>query len=462
MADSPTTRNRFRKQSLGSNLNVWGDPYLNDNFDLIDFSLDGQSTIAISTTSTTLTSVNYAPDQARSRMLILTGTLTANSTVIIPSVEKIYDVVSSVTMGAFTLIIKTATGVGANIPAGGCYLVTCDGTDSDVRRTLDYGSLEVKNIGTATADASAARFGQVKLATENRSMGGYLLSGVGTATATDQAVNFGLMSAAIALAGAGTGGGAIRVTATDTQPNFLSSKLAAGSGISFAVENPGGAEVYRATVATLVGGDGTSAGTGGLAPAPGTGAVDGYLLRSGTFSGTGAITQGTHLIPIIATGLVPETTAGPSLGSSETSSNKVMDVGLDYDPTTIEGAQTTFPLPSSYNGSAVALFLYARAVGTATGDAVFQASAQYQRPGIDPPDGAWSTPVTTTFTGLSSAAYAISGTMTGITPAGTYAAGAALLLRVQRLGTSASDTLSADARLRSGGLLLGYNAGTDA
>jgi hypothetical protein len=88
MVSTPTTRLRLEKQSLGSNLNVWGDTKLNDALDRVDEAIGGVQAITISGAATTLTSTNYATDQARKAALVLTGTLSANSTITVPHADR--------------------------------------------------------------------------------------------------------------------------------------------------------------------------------------------------------------------------------------------------------------------------------------------------------------------------------------------------------------------------------------
>jgi len=290
MADTATTRNRFRKQSLGSNLNVWGDPYLNTNFDLIDDALDGQVTITLTSGTTTLTSVNYAADESRMRMLILAGTLSGNCTIIIPSVQKWYLVPNGATMGAFTITIKTSGGVGASIPSGGSYIVSCDGTDTSIRRTLDFGSNELKNVGSATASTSAANFAQVVTATENRSMGGFRLTSVGTGTANADAVNKSQMDAAIAAAALPASAGAVLVSLTDATPGYISTKIALGSSSVLGTRaNPGANEIL--VLPAFVAATSTSAGTAGVVPAPQAGDDTKFLSGAGTFAAASSVLE---------------------------------------------------------------------------------------------------------------------------------------------------------------------------
>jgi hypothetical protein len=462
MADSATTSNRFRKQSLGSNLNVWGDPYLNTNFDLIDESLDGQTTVTLTSGTTTLTSTNYATDESRQRVLVLAGTLSGNCTIIIPAVEKWYLVPNGATMGAFTITIKTSGGVGASIPSGGSYIVMCDGTDTAIRRTLDFGSNEIKNVGSATASTSAPTYAQVITAAETRSMGGFRLTSVGTGTASADAVNLNQMTLAIAAAGVPAASGAVLVSLTDTTPNYLGAKVIGTGAIAVTTDSAGGNERLRLNVPTFAGvATTTSTAAAGVLPAIGTGPLDRLLMVGGTYSAKGPISQGTHAIMVQVRGMTPETTAGPIDGVSESTTNKVMDDGLDFNGTSVTGAQTAFPVPASYDGLPFSAMVYARAMGTGTGAAVFQVSAQFQRPGSDPFDGAWGTAILGTIA-TSTATYKSTGTLASITPAGTYAANALLRIRLQRVGTSAGDTLASDARAQAMPMFFNYNAQTDA
>lgn len=115
MVDSPTTRNRFRKQETGTNVNTWGDN-LNEALDAIDQTLDGVLSITVSG-DTTLTTSNYSTsDQAKNRVIVATGTLAAAANMIAPSVQHQYTFVNSGTTKAITF--KTAAGAGVAVPSG--------------------------------------------------------------------------------------------------------------------------------------------------------------------------------------------------------------------------------------------------------------------------------------------------------------------------------------------------------
>lgn len=125
MVDTPTTRNRFRKQALGTNTNTWGDTKLNEVEDCIDQVIDGVETINLTSSADyTLTTTNYTTaDEAKNRVLVFTGTLSAAVNVIVPSVEHEYNIVN--TCGQI-LTVKPSAGTGVAIPNNRTCRIYCD------------------------------------------------------------------------------------------------------------------------------------------------------------------------------------------------------------------------------------------------------------------------------------------------------------------------------------------------
>lgn len=139
MTDSPTTRNRLRKQEVGTNNNTWGTK-LNEVLDCVDQVVDGVEAVDLSSsTSYTLTTTDYTTsDQAKNRVLVCSNVNAAGSDLIVPSVEHVYGVRNS---GSATLTVKTSAGTGAAIPASRFAWVYCDGTNviSGATTTLPVG-----------------------------------------------------------------------------------------------------------------------------------------------------------------------------------------------------------------------------------------------------------------------------------------------------------------------------------
>lgn len=133
---------RLELQATGENASTWGDK-TNNNIELVADAIAGAVSISVAGSGDyTLTTANASTDQARKAFITLTGTLTGNRNIIVPSSSKIYFVRNN-TSGAFTVTLKTASGTGALVPQGYVLAVACDGTDcfdaSEVARVAKAG-----------------------------------------------------------------------------------------------------------------------------------------------------------------------------------------------------------------------------------------------------------------------------------------------------------------------------------
>jgi hypothetical protein len=128
MASTYTTRLRLEKQGDGENPNSWG-LRLNQNvIDLVDQAVGGYAVVSVSSVEVTLTEVNGATDQSRNASLEFAGTLTANVTVLVPEVEKLYFIRENTT-GSFGVKLKTNTGSAISLQQSTNILVACDGSE---------------------------------------------------------------------------------------------------------------------------------------------------------------------------------------------------------------------------------------------------------------------------------------------------------------------------------------------
>lgn len=121
---TPTTRLRAVKIDSGSSLNTWGANLNTQALDILDEAIAGVESIAL-TGNLTLSSANYATDQARNAALVFTGSPAADVTVTVPAVEKTY-VVSN---GSSKTVTLSAGGTGAALAAGDRAVIWCDGTN---------------------------------------------------------------------------------------------------------------------------------------------------------------------------------------------------------------------------------------------------------------------------------------------------------------------------------------------
>ena len=106
MATTFTTRNRLAKQGTGDNADTWGGVLNTAVFDLLDEANDGVTSVDVNTGSNiTLTTANGATDEARKKVIKLTGTPIANIQVIVPNLEKTYLIDGADLAGAFSVTI---------------------------------------------------------------------------------------------------------------------------------------------------------------------------------------------------------------------------------------------------------------------------------------------------------------------------------------------------------------------
>lgn len=166
MSSTPTTRNGFDKQAYGDNPDLWGIQNLNTDLDLIDESLDGITSVSTTGGTTTLSVTNYATNQARKRILIISGVLTSNATIVIANVEKNYKV-KNITTGSFSVTVNTAAGTGYIVPQGYTQGVYCDGSGAGTVLPMDAaikisGTAQIiGNLANGVASTDAATVGQL-------------------------------------------------------------------------------------------------------------------------------------------------------------------------------------------------------------------------------------------------------------------------------------------------------------
>jgi hypothetical protein len=113
---------RLELQATGENATTWGIK-TNNNLDLLAAAIAGVAIVSVSAGDTTLSTANALADQARSAILLVQGTLTADAAIIVPTASKIYAVLRQ-TSGNFNVVLKN-TGTGAPLPADSFDLVVC-------------------------------------------------------------------------------------------------------------------------------------------------------------------------------------------------------------------------------------------------------------------------------------------------------------------------------------------------
>jgi hypothetical protein len=135
MASSYSTDLKLEIQVTGENAGTWGD-ITNTNLVILQQAIAGYESVALNaTTGVTLTYTNGALSNGKNAVLELTGTISGNVDVTIPSDatgpdEKVY-VIKNSTSGAFTVTVKVAgqTGVTFSSTDKGTKLLYLNGTD---------------------------------------------------------------------------------------------------------------------------------------------------------------------------------------------------------------------------------------------------------------------------------------------------------------------------------------------
>jgi hypothetical protein len=152
MAATYTTRIRLTKQGTGDNDSTWGTVLNDEVIDLTDFAIAGYTTISLAAGDVSLTANDGSTDQARSAMLELTGTLTGDTGVYLPSgITKNY-MVKNNTSGAFTATVLIDGGTGHAIPQGGTAIILTDGVTVSPAvdsTALGLGTASTLNFGTS-------------------------------------------------------------------------------------------------------------------------------------------------------------------------------------------------------------------------------------------------------------------------------------------------------------------------
>jgi len=168
MADSASAILLQRIQSIGSNVNLWGE-YINTNLKMLEQASKGYQSLAV-TTDATITWTNYTlANTGACARLKLTGSPATAVALTFPGYHNFLSVENTASQ---TVTIKCSGGTGVAIAAGARVLLYCDG--------VDY-----YNAAPTVFPTGITVTGQI--------------SGVVAGTAGTQAVNLTQMQAAIAV-----------------------------------------------------------------------------------------------------------------------------------------------------------------------------------------------------------------------------------------------------------------------
>ena len=154
MASTYSSSLNLELQATGENSGSWGTK-TNNNLQKLDSAIKGYVSVAIASTTDSLTATDGTTADEQSNAIIkLTGTLSGDTTIQCEAVETWYIVDNATTMGNNTLGFKPAGGTAANLVAGSKHILYTDGsTMFDV----------LADAGNITANGTLAVAGNVSL-----------------------------------------------------------------------------------------------------------------------------------------------------------------------------------------------------------------------------------------------------------------------------------------------------------
>ncbi len=153
MASTYSSTLNLELQASGENSGTWG-TITNNNLQKIESAIKGYVSVAIASTTDSLTATDGTTADEQSNAIIkLTGSLTNNTTMQCEAVENWYIVDNATTMGTYTLGFKPAGGTATNLVAGSKHILYTDGsTMFDVLN--DAGNIKANGTLTVSGNTS--------------------------------------------------------------------------------------------------------------------------------------------------------------------------------------------------------------------------------------------------------------------------------------------------------------------
>jgi hypothetical protein len=124
---------RIELIGAGEQSGTWNNTTNNNLGDLIEQAISGATTVNVTSADVTLTALNGITDEARSAVLIVTGTPGTARSVIIPNVSKTYTVKNN---SDSIVQIKTASGIAYSMVSGSEAYVYCNGSNAVTGRSI--------------------------------------------------------------------------------------------------------------------------------------------------------------------------------------------------------------------------------------------------------------------------------------------------------------------------------------
>ena len=294
----------------GEQTGTWGST-TNTNFGtLLEQAIVGQTTITMANADYTLTNLNGTTDEARSAVIIVTGTQNATYSVIVPAVPKLYMVTNSLTSPQVAYI-KMSGGTTTQVPNGQTMYLYCTGVIGASWGVLNYvqnaqnlvtgGTINTGAI-TCTSLTGGTVAGTTITASTQFTGPGTGLNGIATSLTVGNATTATTVSTTVASGATGT-----TQTAGDN-----STKMATTAYVATAVTNGlgtlGTMSTQNASAVAITGGtiNGVSGTNASLTVGNATNAVTAATVSTTVASGAVGTTQafGTNNTQIATTAFV--------------------------------------------------------------------------------------------------------------------------------------------------------------
>jgi len=153
MASTYSSTLNLEIQATGENSGTWG-TITNNNLQKLESAIKGYVSVAIASTSDSLTASDGSTTDEQSNAIIkLTGSLTGNTTMQCEAVESWYIVDNATSMGTYTLGFKPAGGTATNLVSSSKHILYSDGsTMFDVLE--DAGNIKANGTLTVSGNTS--------------------------------------------------------------------------------------------------------------------------------------------------------------------------------------------------------------------------------------------------------------------------------------------------------------------
>jgi hypothetical protein len=148
---------RLEKIASGEQANTWGNTTNTNLATLVEQAITGVIEVDVTSGNKVLTALDGAYDQARSMVLVITGTSGASRTVTSPSnVSKVY-IVDNLSDGDVTIQTAAVGSIGVVVPTITSKFVYTDGTDffeaNNAADIFTAGTVTITGTPTASTDA---------------------------------------------------------------------------------------------------------------------------------------------------------------------------------------------------------------------------------------------------------------------------------------------------------------------